>query len=74
MEIMNDYRNSSINRVKVWESKRCLIPRSCCLSNKKLWGKKAYRGILWIHGPGDPIEEIYWIDEKEFLLWQLKRG
>lgn len=63
-----------IDRAKGWKLKLCLIPRTCCLSNKRLWGKYAYHGTRWIHGPGEPVQDEYWVDQKEFLLWQLKEG
>ena len=62
-----------LNRVRWWEEKRCLFPRRCFLSKKPLWGKIAYRGVRWLHGPDEPIEEIYWLDKHEYFLWQIKR-
>jgi len=62
-----------LKRVNDWELKFCLFPKRCCLSNKKLFGKFAYKGLCWITGPGDPIPEVFWIDKNEFLIWQIKR-
>ena len=61
-----------LTRVKTWDLKLCILPKKCHLSGKKLWGKKAYKGIRWIHGPGEPIEEIYWIERSEFMFWNLR--
>lgn len=63
-----------LNRAKGWELKFCWRPKTCFLTGKQLWGKKAYRGIRWVHGPGDPIEEVYWVDKKEYFFWQFKRS
>lgn len=62
-----------LNRAQVWDLKLCLLPRKCFLSGQQLWGQRAYRGIRYIHGPGEAIEEIYWVNKNEFLLWHLKK-
>jgi hypothetical protein len=49
------------------------MPRTCFLTGKPLWGKRAYRGIRWISGPGESIEEIFWVEKHEFIIWNLKR-
>lgn len=61
-----------LNRVKWWELKLCWLPKRCFLSGQDLWGKKAYKGVRYIHGPGDPVEDVYWIEKNEFLIWRLK--
>lgn len=61
-----------LNKVINWRLKLCWLPKTCFLSNKKLWGKRAYCGIRMITGPGTPIFEYYWIDRDEFILWKLK--
>lgn len=61
-----------LKRVKYWEYKLCWLPRRCFLSGKKLWGKQAYVGVRYIHGPGKPIEDVYWISKEEFIIWKLK--
>lgn len=63
-----------LNRVKVWELKFCLFPKKCFLSKKPLWFRMAYRGKLWLHGPGEPVIDTYWINKHEFLLWRLKKS
>jgi hypothetical protein len=62
-----------LNRVQSWKLKLCWLPGKCFISGTPLWGKLAYHGIRWMHGPGEPVEVIYWIDKHEFLLWQLKQ-
>ncbi len=62
-----------LNRIKWWELKFCWFPKKCFLSGKKLWGKRAYKGLLYIHGPGEPVIDVYWIDKKEYLFWKIKR-
>jgi hypothetical protein len=66
-------RDWGLHRVKAWDLKLCWLPRTCCLSKQQLWGQQAYHGVRWIHGPGEPIVEEYWIEKNEFLLWQLKK-
>lgn len=61
-----------LNRIPRWRLKLCLWPRRCFLSNKLIWGKRAYHGINMITGPGDPIFDHYYIERDEFILWQLK--
>lgn len=62
-----------LNRVKYWDIKFSWLPRKCFLSGKPLWGKFAYYGVRYIHGPGEPIIDTYWIDRHEYLIWQLKK-
>jgi hypothetical protein len=61
-----------LNRAKCWELKICWRPHTCFLTGKQLWGKNAYRGTRWIHGPGEPVEEYYWVEKNEFIVWNLK--
>lgn len=61
-----------LRRATGWTLKLCWLPKKCFLSGKDLWGKRAYYGERWITGPGEPVMEPYWIDKKEFLLWQIK--
>ena len=62
-----------LNRTQRWDLKLCWLPKKCFISGTLLWGKWAYHGTRWIHGPGEPVEQIYWVDKHEFLIWQLKR-
>ncbi len=62
-----------LNRAQQWDLKWCLRPHTCFLTGRQLWMKRAYRGIRWIHGPGEPVEEIYWVDKDQFLLWHLTK-
>jgi hypothetical protein len=61
-----------LNRAKLWELKICWRPQTCFLTGKQLWGKTAYKGTRWIHGPGEPVEEYYWVEKNEFIVWNLK--
>lgn len=61
-----------LNRVKVWDYQLCWSPAKCFLTGRSLWGRFAYRGVRYIHGPGDPVEDVYWIEKTEFLIWRLK--
>lgn len=67
------YKNWSLNLVRDWQLKFCWIPNRCALSGIDLWGRRAYRGTRIISGPGEPVFEVYWIDQNEFVMWQLKK-
>ena len=60
-----------LGRVDQWNLKIPLIPRRCFLSNKWLWMRKAYKGVYFITGPGEPVTLTYWVEKEEFLLWCL---
>jgi hypothetical protein len=62
-----------LNRAQRWDLKLCWFPKKCFISGTPLWGKRAYHGIRCILGPGEPVEETYWVDKHEFLIWQLKK-
>ena len=64
--------NWGLSRVKSWDLKLCLWPRTCFLSGQLLWAQQAYHGVRWIHGPGEPVKQEYWISRNEFVLWNLK--
>jgi hypothetical protein len=61
-----------LSRARHWEYKLCWLPKRCFLTDKPLWGKRAYHGERWITGPGEPIVEHYWINKHEYLLWRIK--
>lgn len=61
-----------LKRARHWELKLCFVPKYCYLTNKPLWGKRAYRGERWITGPGEPIVNYYWIEKDAFLIWNLR--
>jgi hypothetical protein len=65
--------NWGLSQVQHWELKLCILPHKCFLTDKTLWGKLAYKGDRYIHGPGEPVIETFWIEKHEFLIWQLKR-
>lgn len=62
-----------LNRVKYWDYKFCLLPHKCFFSKKPLWLEYAYYGERYIHGPGEPILDTYWLSKEEFIIWQLKK-
>lgn len=61
-----------LQKAQNWQLKRCWRPETCFLTGVQLWGKKAYRGLRIITGPGEPIHEYYWVEKNEFILWKLK--
>ena len=55
-----------------WKYTFCLWPRKSSIGNKIIWGKHAYKGVLMIAGPGDPVFITYWITKEEFLIEKLR--
>lgn len=49
------------------------LPKTCHISGKRIWLKKAYRMTRMITGPGDPIFEYRWHDKNAHIIWQLTR-
>lgn len=68
------YEDWTLNKIDNWKLKICWTLEHCFLSNKSLWGKRAYYGFRLITGPGDPVHDFRWVDRDEFILWQLKKG
>lgn len=62
------YRKESIS----WKYTRCWWPKKSSISKKPLWGKKAYKGVLMITGPGDPVFITHWLSKEEFLMSRLR--
>jgi len=62
-----------LSRARGWKLKLCWLPNKCFLSEKPLWGKRAYHAQRVITGPGDPVIEDYWLEKFEFTKWQLTR-
>lgn len=61
-----------LQKAKGWKLKLCWFPKKCFLSEKPLWGKRAYHAQRVITGPGDRVIEDYWLEKSEFLFWNLK--
>jgi hypothetical protein len=55
-----------------WYEKFVFLPKKCCITGKKIWLKKAMKGVRMITGPGDPVFIYSWMDSKQFLLEKLK--
>jgi hypothetical protein len=62
-----------LSRARDWKLKLCWLPKKCFLTEKPLWGKRAYHGVRGISGPGEPVLVDYWIDKYEFVKWQLTK-
>ena len=56
-----------------WQLKFAWLPHRCCLSDRFIWLKFAYRGRRFITGPGEPVIEDYWHTTTEHMIWLLKR-
>lgn len=65
--------NWGLRKAKGWQLKMCWIPKKCFISDKPLWGKKAYHAQRILTGPGEPVIENYWLEKTEFIKWQLTR-
>lgn len=61
----------NIERIN-WKFTLCLWPRKSSMSNTSLWGKHAYKGVLMITGPGEPVFITHWITKEEFLMARLR--
>ncbi len=55
-----------------WYYKFAWWPCRCEISKKRIWLKRAYKGIRMITGPGDPVFIIKWLTKEEFLFQRLK--
>jgi hypothetical protein len=55
-----------------WYEKFTWLPRQCVVTGKRIWLKRAMKGVQIITGPGDPVIVYKWIDKKQFLLERLK--
>ena len=51
-----------------WQLKFVWWPRRCDLSDKRIWLKRAYRGIRVITGPGEPVYEYRWLTKESFTV------
>jgi hypothetical protein len=49
-------------------------PRRCRITGKWVWLKKAICAVRMYIGPGDPVFEYRYYDEKEFIILRLKTG
>ena len=61
-----------IRRCVGWELQWSLLPRKCFYTKKSLWLKRAYMGISILTGPGDPIFDYRWVDQKEYIFLKIK--
>ena len=61
-----------LKKARGWKLKRCWRPNTCFLTGRQLWGKKAYHATRIITGPGTPVEEDYWLEKNEFIMWNLR--
>lgn len=61
-----------LNRARGWKLVFAWFPKECFLTGKRLWLTNCYQGLRIITGPGDLIEEYYYVDKTEFIIWNLK--
>jgi hypothetical protein len=55
------------------ELKFAWLPKTCDISGKRIWLKKAYRMTRIITGPGESIFEYRWHDKNTHIMWKLTR-
>jgi hypothetical protein len=55
------------------ELKFAWLPKTCDISGKRIWLKKAYRMTRIITGPGESIFEYRWHDKNTHIIWKLTR-
>ncbi len=56
-----------------WTRTFAWLPHRCHLSNRIIWLKMAYRGIVTYLDPGVPMVQYIWHHEHEHLIWLLKK-
>ena len=61
-----------IRRCVGWELCWSFLPRKCFYTKRLLWFKRAYIGTSILTGPGDPIFDYRWVDQKEYLILKIK--
>ena len=55
-----------------WSLKFSILPRRCFYTGKYLWLRSAYLGTAMITGPGEPVFEHRWCNQKEYLFLKIK--
>lgn len=55
-----------------WHLKFIVWPRRCHYTGKRLWLESAYQGTAIITGPGEPVFEDRWCDQKEYMFLKIK--
>jgi hypothetical protein len=61
-----------IRRCVGWELCWSFLPRKCFYTKRSLWFKRAYMGTSILTGPGDPIFDYRWIDQKEYIFLKIR--
>ena len=61
-----------IRRCVGWELRWSFLPRKCFYTKRLLWFKRAYMGTSMLTGPGDPIFDYRWVDQKEYIILKIK--
>lgn len=69
---MSDEAHWGLDRIKDWKLILCILPKTCALSGKKLWGRRCYKGTRVITGPDHSTQDDYfYIEQHEFMIWLL---
>ena len=48
------------------------LPKTCAISGKNIWLEYAYRRTAMWTGPGLPLFEDRWYDQKEYIIATLR--
>ncbi len=59
------------NRVRKWDLVFALWPRRCEITGRRIWWDRCYRGIVFITGPGEPVNEWIYLSIESFIVERL---
>lgn len=66
------YLDDMFYRRAIWYLKFAWLPKTCDFSRKRIWFKRAYRGLVMYAGTGEPVIEYRWIAKEQFLFARLQ--
>jgi hypothetical protein len=66
------YLDDMFYRRAIWYLKFAWLPKTCDFSRKRIWFRRAYRGLVMYAGPGEPVIEYRWIAKEQFLFARLQ--
>lgn len=70
--LMNYDPLGSFKHKAIWYVKFAWLPHRCCISGKRIWLKKAYKGTAMWTGPGDPVFQHEWVLKEQYLFAKLR--
>ena len=63
---------ASFKHRAIWYLKFSWLPRRCCISGKRIWLKKAYKGTARMPSLGEPLFQHEWVCKDIFLFARLQ--